>query len=68
MVISAPQVSLRDVQLAQGKVSLVSIKQVALGGVDIGMAAQTSSARSLQLSGPKAIVERDGDKRCLYER
>ena len=68
LVISAPQVSLRDVQLAQGKVSLVSVKQVALGGVDIDVAAQTFSARSLQLSQPKAIVERDGDQRWMYER
>lgn len=66
--ISAPQIALRDVQLAQGKVSLVSVKQVALSGVDIDVAAQTFSASNMQLSQPKAIVERDGDKRWMYER
>ncbi len=68
LLINAPQVLLRDVQLAQGKVSLVSVKQLALGGVDIDLAAQTFSARSLQLSQPKAIVERDAGKVWMYER
>lgn len=66
--VTAPQIAVRDVQLAQGKVSLVSIKQVGLAQVDIDVTGQTFKAAKLQLTEPKAKVDRDSDKRWMYER
>ncbi|MES2945662.1 MAG: DUF748 domain-containing protein [Pseudomonadota bacterium] len=66
--LTAPGIALRDVQLAQGKVSLVSVKQVDVAGVDINVPGQTFRADKMLLSQPKAIVERDAEKRWMYER
>lgn len=66
--VTAPQIAVSDVQLAQGKVSLVSIKQVGLAQVDIDVTGQTFKAARLQLTEPKAKVDRDSDKRWMYER
>lgn len=66
--ITAPQVALSDVQLAEGKVSLVSVKRVDLAQVDIDLTGQTFKAAKLQLTQPKARVDRDADKRWMYER
>ncbi|MDW5443216.1 DUF748 domain-containing protein [Polaromonas sp. SM01] len=66
--ITAPQIALREVQLAQGKVSLVSVKQVDLADVAIDVAGQSFKAGKLQLTQPKARVDRDADKRWMYER
>ncbi|WP_411884495.1 DUF748 domain-containing protein [Polaromonas sp. YR568] len=66
--ISAPQIAVSEVQLAQGKVSLVSVKRVDLAQVDIDVTGQTFKAARLQLTEPKAKVDRDSDKRWMYER
>jgi len=66
--LSAPQLALSEVQLAQGKVSLVSVKRVDLAQVDIDMAGQNFKAAKLLLTQPKALVDRDSDKRWMYER
>ncbi len=66
--ITAPQIALSDVQLAEGKVSLVSVKRVDLAQVDIDLTGQTFKAAKLQLTQPKARVDRDSDKRWMYER
>jgi hypothetical protein len=66
--ITAPQIAVSDVQLAQGKVSLVSVKRVDLAQVDIDVTGQTFKAARLQLTEPKAKVDRDSDKRWMYER
>jgi hypothetical protein len=66
--ITAPQIALSDVQLAEGKVSLVSVKRVDLAQVDIDVTGQTFKAAKLQLTQPKARVDRDSDKRWMYER
>ncbi len=66
--ITAPQIALSEVQLAQGKVSLVSVKRVELAQVDIDVTGQTFKAARLQLIEPKAKVDRDSDKRWMYER
>jgi len=66
--VTAPQIAVSDVQLAQGKVSLVSIKRVDLAQVDIDVTGQTFKAAKLQLTEPKAKVDRDSDKRWMYER
>ncbi|AYQ30113.1 MULTISPECIES: DUF748 domain-containing protein [unclassified Polaromonas] len=66
--VTAPQVALSDVQLAEGKVSLVSVKRVDLAQVDIDLTGQTFKAAKLQLTQPKARVERGSDKRWMYER
>jgi hypothetical protein len=66
--VTAPQIALSDVQLAEGKVSLVSVKRVDLAQVDIDVTGQTFKAAKLQLTQPKARVDRDSDKRWMYER
>ncbi|MGH8848019.1 MAG: DUF748 domain-containing protein, partial [Polaromonas sp.] len=66
--VTAPQMALSDVLLAQGKSPLVSIKRLDLAQVDIDVAGQSFRAASMRLSQPKARVERDADKRWMYER
>ncbi|MCY1164620.1 hypothetical protein D9M73_45020 [compost metagenome] len=66
--ITAPQIALSDVLLAQGKVSLVSLKRVQVDGVDIDVPGQSFKAARMQLTQPKALVGRDADKRWMYER
>lgn len=66
--LSAPQMTVSDVQLAQGKTSLVSVKQVELLQADIDLTAQTFKAAAMKLIQPKALVERGSDKRWMYER
>lgn len=66
--ITAPQLALSEVQLAQGKTSLVSVKQVALSGVDIDVPGQSFQAARMQLIAPKATVARGADQRWMYER
>ncbi|MDB5965305.1 MAG: hypothetical protein JWQ72_1805, partial [Polaromonas sp.] len=62
------QLSLSDVLLAQGKVSLVSVKRVDLAGVAIDVPGQSFRADQLRLGQPKALVERGADQRWMYER
>lgn len=66
--ITAPQLALSEVQLAQGKTSLVSVKQVALSGVDIDIPGQSFQAARMQLVAPRATVARGADQRWMYER
>lgn len=66
--LTAPQITVSDVQLAQGKTSLVSVTRVALGQVEIDVTGQRFKAASMQLMQPKARVERGSDKRWMYER
>ena len=66
--ITAPQASLSDVLLAQGKTSLVSVKRVQIDGADIDLPGQSFKAAKLQVIQPKALVERNVDKRWMYER
>lgn len=65
--LTAPQITVSDVQLAQGKTSLVSVKRVALGQVEIDVTGQQFKAAGMQLMQPKALVERGSDKRWMYE-
>ena len=66
--LTAPQLSVRDILLAEGKTSLVSVRRVDVTGMDIDVAAQSFKAEKMQLSLPKARVDRDADKRWMYER
>jgi hypothetical protein len=66
--LTAPQVAVSEVQLAQGRVSLVSVKRVDLAQVDIDVTGQSFKAARLQLTQPRALVDRDSDKRWMYER
>ena len=66
--ITAPQLALSNLQLAQGKTSLVSVKRVEVAGVDIDMPGQSFKAAKLQLTEPKALVERAADKSWMFER
>lgn len=65
--VSAPRIAVSDVQLAQGKTSLVSVKRVALAAVEIDLPGQTFKAASMQLNQPRARVERGSDQRWMYE-
>ena len=66
--ITAPQVGLSNVQLAQGKTSLVSVKRVDVTGVEIDVPAQSFKAAKLQLTDPNALVERAANKSWMFER
>jgi hypothetical protein len=66
--ITAEQASLSDVLLAQGKVSLVSVKRIQVDGADIDATGQLFKAAKLQLIQPKVLVDRDADKRWMFER
>ena len=68
LTLAAPQLTLSDVTLAQGRNSLVTVKRVALAQVDIDVAGQSFKAATLLLDTPKARVERDADQRWMYER
>lgn len=65
--ITAPQLALSEVQLAQGKVSLVSVKRVELTQVDIDVPGQSFKVAKIQLNQPKARVERGADQRWMYQ-
>ncbi len=66
--ITAPQIAVSDILLAEGKTSLVSVKRVDLSGVDIDVTGQSFKAAKMQLTQPKALVDRDAEKRWMYER
>ncbi|CAN5275479.1 DUF748 domain-containing protein [soil metagenome] len=66
--ITAPAIALSDVQLAQGGASLVSIQRAELAEVDIDLPGQSFRAAKIQLSQPRAQVERDAASRWMYER
>lgn len=66
--VTAPQIAVSDVVLAQGKTSLVSIKRVDLFEVGIDVAGQTFKSAKMQLTQPRAKIDRDSDKRWMYER
>ncbi|MFC5523956.1 DUF748 domain-containing protein [Polaromonas jejuensis] len=66
--VTAPQLAVSDVLLAQGRTSLVSIKRVDLAGVAIDVAGQSFKAAKMQLNQPKVRVERDAESRWMYER
>ncbi len=66
--VTAEQASLSDVLLAQGKVSLVSVKRLQVDGADIDLTEQSFKATKLQVIQPKALVDRDADKRWMFER
>ena len=65
--ITAPKIAVSDVQLAQGKTSLVSVKRVELAQIDIDVPGQTFKAGKMLLNQPKARVERGHDQRWMYE-
>ena len=66
--VTAPQLALRDVQLAQGKTSLVSVKRLQIEGAELDVPGQSFKAKRLTLTEPKALVERDASKRWMFER
>jgi hypothetical protein len=66
--VSAPQIALTDVLLAEGKTSLVSVQRVALADVAIDVTGQSFKAASMQLMQPQVLVERGADKRWMYQR
>ncbi|MES2281738.1 MAG: DUF748 domain-containing protein [Pseudomonadota bacterium] len=66
--ITAPQLAVSNILLAEGKVSLVSVKRVDVAGVDIDVTGQSFKAAKMQIIQPKALVDRDAEKRWMYER
>ena len=66
--ITAQEVSLSDVLLAQNKASLASVKRIQLDGADIDLSGQSFKVAKLQVIQPKALVDRDSDKRWMFER
>ena len=68
LTLSSPQLAVRDILLAEGKTSLVSLQRVDVTGMDIDVTGQSFKAAKMQLTQPKARVDRDADKRWMYER
>jgi Domain of Unknown Function (DUF748) len=66
--VTSPQLALSNVQLAEGKTSLVSVKRIEVSGADIDVAGQSFKAAKIQLTEPKALVERGADKSWMFER
>ena len=66
--VTAPQLALRDVQLAQGKTSLVSVKRLQIEAAELDVPGQSFKAKRLTLTEPKALVARDASKRWMFER
>ena len=66
--ITAQEVSLSDLLLAQNKASLASVKRIQLDGADIDLSGQSFKVAKLQVIQPKALVDRDSDKRWMFER
>ncbi|NMM08473.1 DUF748 domain-containing protein [Polaromonas sp.] len=66
--VSAPQIALSDVLLAEGETSLVSVQRVALADVAIDVPGQSFKAANMQLVQPRLLVERGADKRWMYQR
>ncbi|MDB5886951.1 MAG: hypothetical protein JWR74_3122, partial [Polaromonas sp.] len=66
--ITSPAIAVSGVQLAQGGAALVSLQRVELLQVDMDLPGQTFKAARLQVSQPRARVERDANKRWMYER
>jgi len=66
--VTAPQMAVSEVLLAQGKTSLVSIRRVDMTDADIDVAGRSFKAAKLQLTQPRARVDRDSDRRWMYER
>ncbi|MES1979258.1 MAG: DUF748 domain-containing protein [Pseudomonadota bacterium] len=66
--VTAPQLAVSDILLAEGKVSLVSVKRVDVAGVDIDVTGQSFKAAKMELTQPRALVDRDAEKRWMYER
>jgi uncharacterized protein involved in outer membrane biogenesis len=66
--ISSPQLAVQGILLAEGKTSLVSVQRVDVAGMDIDVAGQTFKAASMRLTQPKARVDRDADRRWMYQR
>ena len=65
--LTAPKLSVREILLAEGKTSLVSVQRVDVTDMDIDVAAQSFKAAKMQLNQPKARVDRDASgppKRC----
>ncbi|RYX92367.1 MAG: DUF748 domain-containing protein [Comamonadaceae bacterium] len=66
--LTAPQLAVSDVLLAEGRSSLVSVRRVELSQVDIDVAGQAFKAAKMQLVQPKARVDRGADRRWMYQR
>ena len=66
--LTAPRIAVSDMLLAQGKTALLSLQRADLTGVDIDVPGQAFKAAKMQISQPRARVERDADKRWMYER
>ncbi|MBA3595581.1 MAG: DUF748 domain-containing protein [Polaromonas sp.] len=66
--ISAPQLAVRDILLAEGQTSLVSVKRVDVSDMAINVAGRSFKAASMRLTQPKAKVDRDANRRWMYQR
>ena len=64
----APEASVSNLLLAQGNTALASVKRIQLDGAEIDVAGQTLKVAKLQVIQPKATIERDTDKRWMFER
>ncbi|MGQ2981682.1 MAG: DUF748 domain-containing protein, partial [Polaromonas sp.] len=68
LTVSSPQLAVRDILLAEGKTSLVSVQRVDVSGMDIDVAGQTFKAASMRLTRPQVRVDRDANSRWMYQR
>ncbi|MDB5892081.1 MAG: hypothetical protein JWP47_2912, partial [Polaromonas sp.] len=66
--VDASRLSLAALQLADGKASLASARQLALSGVHVDVTRRSLKIAKVELSEPKGRIERDADGRWMSER
>ncbi|MES2424858.1 MAG: DUF748 domain-containing protein, partial [Pseudomonadota bacterium] len=68
LVVTAPQLTLADFALAEGKTPLASLKKLELTDATVDLARQSVALGKLTLTQPKATVSRDAQQRWMFER
>ena len=66
--ITAPKLALANVVLAQDQTSLLSMRRLDVSALEIDLPARAVKAATLQLTQPELRVERDADRRWMFER
>ena len=66
--IAAPKLALANVVLAQDQATAVSVRRLDVAGLEIDWSGRAVKAATLQLTQPELRVERDADRRWMFER
>jgi Domain of Unknown Function (DUF748) len=66
--IAAPKLAVADIALVQQQATLMSVRRIEAQDLQVDMQAHAVRARSLQLTQPLLSVERDAERRWMFER